>query len=242
MRNIKLTIEYDGTEYVGWQLQAEGRTIQGGIEEAILKLTGEKSRIHGSGRTDAGVHALAQVANFATGSPLSCETIRNGLNSYLPHDIRIMNAVDVPASFHARKNALEKVYEYTVLNRKVSSPLKSRYAYFFTYPLDLEAVRQAAALLVGEHDFRGFAARNLDVESTVRRITGLDIKKTGDEIVFRVSANGFLRHMVRYIAGTLLEVGRGKLSPSDISKILQGNKKGGPVAPPRGLCLMSVRY
>ena len=242
MRNIKLTIEYDGTDYLGWQLQAEGRTIQGEIEEAILKLTGEKSRIHGSGRTDAGVHALAQAANFATGSPLPCETIRSGLNSYLPHDIRIMNAENVPASFHARKDALEKVYEYTVLNRKVSSPLRKRYAYFYTYPLDIPAMEEAAARLVGQHDFRSFAASNLDIESTVRRITALGLRKYGDELVFRASANGFLRHMVRYIVGTLLEIGRGRRASDDIANMLQGSMKAGPVAPPHGLCLMSVRY
>ena len=125
MRNIRLTIEYDGTDYVGWQLQAEGRTIQGEVEEAILKLTGAKSRVTGSGRTDAGVHALGQVANFGTATTLPCETIRSGLNNYLPHDIRILEAQEVPEEFHARKDALEKVYEYTVVNRKVAAPLRS---------------------------------------------------------------------------------------------------------------------
>ena len=242
MRNIKLTIEYDGTDYLGWQLQAEGRTIQGEIEEAILKLTNDKSRIHGSGRTDAGVHALGQVANFSTESNLPCETIRSGLNNYLPRDIRILNAGDVPESFHARKDAREKVYEYTVLNRKVSSPLRRRYAYFYNYPLDMNAMKKAAAQLIGEHDFSGFAASNLDVESTVRRITRLDIKRINDEIVFSVAANGFLRYMVRYIAGTLLEVGRGKLSPDDIPEMLRGDKKAGPVSPPHGLRLTAVCY
>ncbi len=242
MRNIKLIIEYDGTEYAGWQLQAEGRTIQGEIEGAIDKLTGEKSRLTASGRTDAGVHALGQVANFKTASSLSCEKIRNGLNSYLPNDIRILNAEEVPEDFHARKDAREKVYEYTVINRQISSPLRRRYAYFYSYPLDMEAMKKAAAHLTGEHDFKEFAASNLDVRETTRKITKLEIDRLDDEVVFRITANGFLRHMVRYIVGTLLDVGRGKLSPEDVLEMLKGERCAGPVAPPHGLCLISVTY
>lgn len=242
MRNIKLLIEYDGTDYSGLQLQAKGQTIQGEIEEAILKLTGARSRLTASGRTDAGVHALGQVANFSTESKLPCETIRSGLNSYLPRDIRVLAAGEVPEDFHARKDARGKVYEYTVLNREVSSPLRRRYAYFYNYPLDINAMKKAAAQLIGKHDFSGFAASNLDVESTVRRITRLDVERINDEIVFSVAANGFLRHMVRYIAGTLLDVGRGKLSPDDIPEMLRGKRRAGPVAPPHGLCLKSIHY
>jgi len=246
MRNIKLTIEYDGTDYCGWQAQngTRARSIQRVIEQALTKVFQKKISLIGSGRTDSGVHASNQTANFKTDSHLPLTRIRSALNSYLPQDIVIKKAEQVDEDFHARFGAKSKVYRYSVLNAPVPSPFNRRYSLFAPYPLDIEKMKKAAAYLQGRHNVRSFHRARGKQKNFVRTIKKLKITRKNELIFFEIEAEGFLYHMVRIIVGTLLEVGRGRFGPGYLKEILKGKnrKLAGPTVPSRGLCLMRVKY
>jgi tRNA pseudouridine38-40 synthase len=251
MRNLKLILSYDGSEYSGWQIQPDAATIQGTLASAIGRLTGEKVLPQGSGRTDAGVHALAQVATFSTASTVPVENFVKALNDVLPSSIRVLESVEVPADFHARKSARAKTYRYRILRSYICSPFIARYVWHFPYPLDAESMAKAAALVVGERDFTSFAAvdpergRREDVEpSNVRTIMESCWKRDTEEFIYTVRGNGFLHHMVRNLVGTFVLVGKGTLHPDDIVRILESRNRSsaGPTAPASGLCLVTVEY
>lgn len=244
MRNIKLQIEYDGANYSGWQIQKNDKTVQETLSHAIAQALQEKVTIHGAGRTDAGVHALGQVAHFKTGSSIPAERLVHAINYYLPHDIVVKSAVDVPESFHAQYSTKSKVYQYTVLNDWTRSAINRNFCYVYGYALDVEKMADAARLLIGAHDFTSFTTKAIEEKNRVRTVQRLDIRKEGKYLYFTIEADGFLYNMVRTIVGTLLEVGRGKIAGEAINDIL--NKKNrifaGPTAPARGLCLMEIKY
>ena len=241
---IKLTIEYDGTEYCGWQIQPNGVSVQEVITEAIGIITGEKVNLVASGRTDSGVHAEGQVAHFDTFSSVPPERFANALNAVLPDSVKIKSSEEASGEFNARFSAKRKTYEYRMYVSEFSRPLKSRYAVWVNYPLNVEAMNAAAKHFVGEHDFRCFLAANSSVETTVRIIYRAEVRTEGDEIVFSVTGNGFLYNMVRIMAGTLVAVGGGKIDIEDIPSILNGKdrSKAGKTMPANGLCLKSVEY
>lgn len=246
-RNIKLTVAYDGTDYYGFQHQNDPNlpTIQSCLEEAIALITKTPHRINGSGRTDAGVHALGQVVNFYTDATIPTDRFVPALNSVLPRDIVVVDAEEVPLEFHARFSAKRKTYRYWIDTGRVPHVLRRRYSHFVSTPLDLERIKEAAQRLVGEHDFASFQASGSSVKTTVRRIYRLDVTASDEGLItIEAEANGFLYNMVRIIVGTLLEVGRGKLQPEDIDTILaaKDRRAAGPTAPPQGLCLMRVEY
>jgi tRNA pseudouridine38-40 synthase len=244
MRTLKLVLEYDGFEYCGWQVQEEAPTIQGVLEEALAKILGERVRVHGAGRTDARVHALGQVASFRCASAIPATALQRGLNSLLPRDIVVQSAEDVPADFHARFSALGKIYAYRILNRPVRAPLRLRYVWHLPHPLDVSAMMAAGAFFHGTQDFASFQATGSAVKTTERTLTALTITREDDEVVLSCTANGFLRHMVRTIVGTLVEVGRGTRMPADIKRIIGGRDRrlAGATAPPQGLYLVKVLY
>ena len=245
MRNIKLLIEYDGTDYSGWQIQPKGPTIQGMIEEKLSVLTGEMIRLIGSGRTDAGAHAFGQVANFKTQSKMDVGSIQRAMNSLLPPDIVIRKVEMVDEKFNARRNARSKVYEYQILNRPLRSALHPGYAWHIPQRLDLDSMKIAARSLLGEHDFSSFRSVGTPTRTAVRRVIRAEWKKGRDgHIRFEIEASGFLKQMVRAIVGTLTEVGRGKVSVEEFRKILDAKdrKEAGPTAPARGLFLKEVKY
>jgi tRNA pseudouridine38-40 synthase len=263
-RTWKVTLAYDGTEYFGWQVQPDRVTIQGELQAALQRVTGEMLLPQGSGRTDAGVHALAQVATFALQAPIPAENLKRALNRTLPPAIRISEARIVRNAFHARHSARAKIYEYRVLRGEECPPFLARYVYACRWVLDFEALERAARTFVGEHDFRSFAAKDPDMASregmysaeeqsgcagsTVRTIFASQWQRqsceAGELWVYRVRGNGFLHHMVRNLVGTMLEVGRGFLAMEDISAILAAHSRAaaGPTAPARGLFLHSVEY
>ena len=253
MRNIKITISYDGSPFHGWQSQNGQITIQGEIEKALLKLTGEKCNVISSGRTDAGVHALAQVANFKTKSNIPPEGFLKGLNSLLPQEIAILDVQEATPDFHARKDAIKKSYFYRIVSSKVRLPLVVKRAWIINKYLDLAQMEEAAKYLIGEHDFSSFMASGSSVKSTIRTIFSLELKRLFcpeyleheiPEIRIYVAANGFLRYMVRNIAGLLVEVGLGKRTPEEIPEILMRKDRsyGARTAPAQGLYLMKVFY
>ena len=249
MRNIKLTLAYDGTDFCGWQVQPDAPSIQGTLASVIERLTGENVLPQGSGRTDAGVHALAQVASFATASPIPVENLAKALNDILPASIRVLETAEVPADFHARKSAKHKTYRYRMYRAALCPPFLARYVWHYPYPLDETGMAESASAVIGEHDFTSFAAvdpeRGTEEEgSSVRRVTSSSWERSGDEFVYAVSGNGFLHHMVRNLVGTFLLVGKGTLKPSDISRILQarGRSAAGATAPASGLYLVNVDY
>jgi tRNA pseudouridine38-40 synthase len=244
-RNIRLLLEYDGTRYHGWQRQADTATIQQTLEEALARLTGEAAALIGSGRTDAGVHARGQVANFHTTSAIPLTAFHHGLNSLLPRDIAVLEAQEAEPAFHARKSARAKTYEYRILNRGNRSPLYRKYAWWIAPPLDLAAMAQAAATLIGEHDFTAFRASGSDNLNPVRRVLAANWRKgPGDWLTFTITATGFLRGMVRSLVGTMAEVGRGKAPPAILKELLESGARhlAGPTAPPQGLYLVEVFY
>ncbi len=243
-RNIKITIEYDGTDYRGWQRQASGPTIQQRIEEAIARTVGERVKLHGAGRTDAGVHALAQVANFKTRATISTDSLVEALNARLPADIVVTGAEEAPASFHARYDATAKTYRYTIRNSRVPAALERNRVYLVRRRLMARRMQRAAARLAGRHDFRAFAGAGSPRSDYVRNITRISVARTGDTIHITVTADGFLYNMVRAIVGTLVQVGLGKLTPDDVEEILRSRdrRRAGPTAPARGLCLVEVAY
>jgi tRNA pseudouridine38-40 synthase len=244
-RNIRLLLEYDGTRYHGWQRQADAATIQQTLEEALERLTGEKVALIGSGRTDAGVHARGQVANFRTESAIPLTAFHKGLNSLLPRDIVVLSATEAEPSFHARKSARAKTYEYLILNRGNRSPLNRHYAWWIAPPLDLTAMAGAAAVLPGEHDFAAFRASGSDNINPVRRVLAASWRKeAGGWLTFTINATGFLRGMVRSLVGTMAEVGRGKAPATIMAELLESGARhqAGPTAPPQGLYLVEVFY
>jgi len=245
MPRLKLTLEYDGARFLGWQVQAEGTTVQGELERAVKELTHETVRVEGSGRTDSGVHALAQVASFDTDSSIPPEGLAAGLNSKLPEGVSVLDCEEVDADFHARYSARSKLYRYVILCRRPRPALDRERAAWVPGELDAAKMAEAAQHLVGEHDFRAFATEVDDEEKgTVRVIIRCDVARRGDRIEIDVEGTGFLRKMVRTIAGTLMDIGRGKTPPGDLPGIIASldRKQAGPTAPPQGLYLVEVKY
>lgn len=275
LQNWKLTLAYDGTEFRGWQVQPGERTIQGELQAALGRITGESPLPQGSGRTDAGVHALSQVASFALAAPIPALNLQRALNRTLPPSIRILESKTVRSTFHARHSALAKSYEYRIFRGEICPPFLARYVYACPWPIDVDALQRAARIFEGEHDFLSFAAtdpelagRDLDLNAeperrplprtgfqieaptaaTVRRIFSSaweeQATEAGKLLVYRVRGSGFLHHMVRNLAGTMLDVGRGRLRCEEIPGILAARSRAaaGPTAPARGLFLVSVEY
>ncbi|MCX7816441.1 MAG: tRNA pseudouridine(38-40) synthase TruA [Syntrophales bacterium] len=244
-RLIRMIIEYEGTNYQGWQRQKTGLSIQQVLEEKVAIVTGEQVKIIGAGRTDAGVHALNQVAVFRTQSNLPCKNITAGVNSLLPSDIVIKQTEEAPLTFHPRKDARAKVYLYQIYNGPTRSAVWRNFSWYVLYPLDLKAMQVAASYLVGSHDFSSFCSTHTHLCSSTRTLSKLEIHKLNDNrIHITMEANGFLRYMARIITGTLVEVGRGKMPPDDIPIILaaRNRTKAGPTAPAKGLFLKEVIY
>lgn len=249
-RNLKLVVAYDGSPYSGWQVQPGRATIQGTLAEAIERITGEKTLPQGSGRTDTGVHALGQVATFATTSSIPSGNLVKALNSVLPASIRVLAVDEVPEAFHARHSARAKSYEYRIFRGDICPPFLANHVTHHPYPLDESAMAEAARRVVGEHDFTSFAAvdpeKGLPEEnkSNVRTIFSSEWQRSGDEFVYRVRGSGFLHHMVRNLVGTFLLVGKGTLKPGAIEDILAARKRSaaGATAPAEGLYLVSVEY
>jgi tRNA pseudouridine38-40 synthase len=243
-RNIRLKVAFDGTAYHGWQIQQDAPTIQGFIAEALARITGEKVAVTGSGRTDSGTHARGLVANFFTGSRIAPAKLLRALNAILPRDIRILSARYVQVSFHARKSASSKVYRYQVYLGEVMPPHLAREYFHYPYPVQLEKMQAAARLFPGEHDFASFAKTNESITNTVRYIYKCELKKTGRRLLLTVEGNGFLHHMVRNMAGTLLEVGRGTIEMEQFRALFANRDRNlaGFTAPAHGLILLRVYY
>jgi tRNA pseudouridine38-40 synthase len=245
MRNIKLTLSYDGTEFSGWQTQPGRRTVQETLEQALARLTGaERVRLNASGRTDTGVHAVGQVANFQTASSLPAAAFVSGGNAHLPEDVVVLRAEDVPEDFDANRDALRKLYRYVIHDGEVPSPFLRRYACQSRWPLDAAAMARAARPLLGKHDFHSFETDWPNRTSSVRTVTHLAVNRVGDYLWIDVEADGFLYNMVRAIAGTLINVGRGYWPESQVLGILgaEDRTQAGPTAPAQGLFLMRVSY
>jgi tRNA pseudouridine38-40 synthase len=248
MRNLKLTLAYDGTDFAGWQVQPDSPSIQGTLASAIGRITGEKVLPQGSGRTDAGVHALAQVATLPTESVIPAGNFVVALNDVLPASIRVLTAEEVAPDFHPRKSARAKTYRYRIYREAICPPLLARYVWHYPYPLDENAMREAAPLVEGEHDFTSFAAvdpeRGREGVSNVRRIFSSQWRRDSSELIYEVRGNGFLHHMVRNLVGTFLLVGKGTLKPGDVTTILKARERSaaGATAPATGLYLANVEY
>jgi len=265
VRNIRLLIAYDGTDFHGWQQQPGVPTIQDALEAAIEKVTGERVRVWGSGRTDAGVHALNQVANFKSDCPIPCENLVKALNHVLPPTVRVKEAHEVSERFHARYDVRAKTYRYRILQAPVCSPFLWRFVWHYPFPLSHGPMGEAARLFEGEHDFTSFAAAETKEPEVRSQNSEFRTQNSGPPdkemvkriffsrllwrprtlmLVYEISGNGFLHHMVRNIVGTLVEVGRGKLAPKDVRRILAARDRSlaGPTAPAQGLCLVKVEY
>lgn len=251
MRTIKITVSYDGTEYHGWQVQPGLATIQAALQGVVSGIEGALVQVAGSGRTDAGVHALAQVAAFSISNPIPLANLQKAMNRELPRDIRVLQAEEVPADFHPRHAAVAKTYEYRILRAGICPPFDRRYVHHHPYRLDESRMIECAPLLQGEHDFSAFAASDDRDElgySKVRTVFSSRLEKCGDQLIYRVRGSGFLKHMVRNIVGVLLEVGKQNLTGDDVRARLQpaGDLRrgipAGPTAPARGLFLVSVEY
>ena len=246
-KNIKLVLEYDGSRYDGWQKQGNtDNTIQGKLEAILCKWAGEEIEVHGSGRTDAGVHARGQVANFHMDAKIcrNAEEAKAYLNRYLPDDIRVLTAEEMPERFHSRLNAVRKTYSYTVDMAERKSVFDRKYVYGLGESLNVAAMRMAAAELIGEHDFKSFCSNKKMKKSTIRRLDSIEILEDGSRVIFVYTGNGFLYNMVRILTGTLLEVGLGKRKAEEIGKILKAlnREAAGMTAPPEGLFLERVDY
>jgi len=245
MPNFKITIEYDGSAYHGWQRQAADRTIQGEIENALMTMTGNSITVTGSGRTDAGVHALNQAANFRCATSLTPEAFLKGLNSLLPEDIVITSCKVVPEKFHARYDVKSKVYDYRMLNRLLPAAISRQYAWHIRKKLNLSAMQEAICCIIGSHDFKAFEGAGSPKASTVRCILNAFLIKTdNDYLVLKIEGDGFLKFMVRNIVGTLVDVGLGKITPDDFKQILISKDRNlaGITAPAHGLFLIEVKY
>jgi tRNA pseudouridine38-40 synthase len=244
MKRIFLRVAYDGTDFVGWQIQNEGRTVEGELNKAINALTGETIEVIGASRTDSGVHAKGNVAVFDTESTVPADRFMYALNSLLPEDISVVESKEVAADFHPRHCSSIKTYEYRIFVSRINDPLKRRYAYRFPTELNVERMDEAAKYLIGEHDFKSFCCVRTQAETTVRKIYSADVFHDGDDIVIRVSGAGFLYNMVRIIAGSLMEVGSGKKDPIHIKEVLEGTDRtlAGPTAEPQGLTLVNIEF
>ncbi len=245
MPKLRLVLEYDGTDFAGWQAQVGRRTVQGALEAAIERVTGARVRVVGAGRTDAGVHAEGQVASVGLATRLAPAELQRALNAVLPRDVAVVRLASAPEGFHARRDAASKLYRYTVWNGRSPSPLRTRRAHWVRAELDLEAMRRAARALEGRHDFAAFQATGSQVGTTVRTLARLEWRgRVGRELRLEVEGSGFLRHMVRTLAGTLLEVGRGRRRATSMRALLRARdrSRAGPTAPARGLTLVRVRY
>lgn len=245
MTKIVLTLEYDGTNYHGFQWQTGLPSIQRELEKAIKKLTGERVRVITASRTDAGVHAAGQIASFRTESPLPVDTFVQGLNHYLPRDIAVKTARRVDDSYNVRRDAISREYSYYILNSPTRSPMREGFSYFVTSPLDIEAANRAAESLIGEHDFASFASSNgVMIRSTVRRVFKARLEREGELVIFNIVANSYLTHQVRNTVGALIRVALGKMSADEFSSIIEAKKPGlaGPTAPACGLCLTRINY
>lgn len=242
MKSYRIALSYDGTDFHGWQRQPDGRTVQGVVEAALHKITQKRITVHGAGRTDAGVHALAQVACFRGAIRMADADLFRALNAVLPEDVRILSLERAAPDFHARKSARSKVYRYRIVHAPQISPFDRRYALHHPWPLNLRAMREAARLVARRGDFTGFSS-NRD-RTPIRTVRRSELRKTGGEIVYTIEAEGFLRYMVRTIVGTLIEVGRGKCPPERVEEIFDRRDRSlaGPTAPARGLCLVRVDY
>lgn len=241
---IKLTVAYDGTQYHGWQKQANAISVEEVLTEALCQLLGEEVELEGASRTDAGVHALGNVAVFDTETRIPPEKIAVAVNQRLPEDIRVMRSEQVPDSFHPRYGASRKTYEYSVTNAAIQPPVKRLYSHFVYVPVDVERMRAAAQFLIGEHDFGGFCSAGSQVKLTVRCIYDIKILQNGEDIKIRVTGNGFLYNMVRIIAGTLIEAGMGRREPESVRRAVEqaDRRLAGPTAPARGLVLLGIEY
>lgn len=245
MKNYKMVLQYEGSRYQGWQRQeSTDNTIQGKLENLLSRMCGETVEIQGSGRTDAGVHALAQVANAHMNTEKSPAEILEYMNRYLPEDIGVLSVVEVPERFHSRLNAKGKTYRYQIINSSLPHVFERRYAYAVSEKLDVEAMRQAAEHLVGTHDFKAFTSAKKGKKSTVRTIESITLEKAEDILTITYSGDGFLYHMVRILTGTLLEVGMGKRKAEEIDQILasENRENAGYLVPAKGLTLVEVRY
>lgn len=243
-RNIRIILAFDGTSYHGWQIQNDSPTLQGLLTDAIARITGERVSLTGSGRTDAGTHARGLVANFFTSSTIAAGQLARALNSLLPRDVRVLSARQVPASFHARRNAVSKTYRYQIYLGRILPPHLMREYFHFPFPVDIRKMERAARLFPGEHDFASFAKTGSISTTTTRHIFRCTLKKTGCRLLLTVEGNGFLHHMVRNMAGTLLEVGRGSISLSEFQDLFykRDRTKAGFTAPAHGLILLKVKY
>lgn len=244
MKNIKLIIEFDGSNFCGWQRQPKGRTVQKVIEYAIYKATGEEIMINGSSRTDSGVHAKEMVANFFTNSTIPGDKFREAINTRLPEDVSIIKSEEVDEEFHARYSSTGKTYSYTIINRSERLSLGYQYLYQYKYKLDFTEMEKACKYFIGKHDFKAFMSPGSSIKTTIRTIKDLYIEQKGNEIKIFITADGFLYNMVRIIVGTLLKVGNGKIKAEDIESIIaEGNRKrSGMCVPPNGLILEKVFY
>ena len=244
MKRIKLTVAYDGTNYHGWQVQPNADTIEGELNKAISELTREQIEVIGASRTDAGVHALGNVAVFDTESRIPGEKFSYALNQRLPEDIRIQLSEEVEPDFHPRYCDSEKTYEYRILNRKFPVPTERLYSYFYHYKLDVDKMKEATSYLIGRHDFASFCGSGAQVKTTIRTVTSMDVWRDGDMVTIRISGTGFLYNMVRIISGTLIEIGNGQYPPERMDKILKACDRGaaGPTAPAQGLTLMGIEF
>lgn len=241
---VKLTVAYDGTNYCGWQIQQNGVTIEEKLNEAVSALFGEPIRVTGASRTDAGVHSLGNVCIFDVETRMPAEKISYALNQRLPEDIVVIDSREAAADFHPRFSKSRKTYEYRILNRRFPDPTRRLDTYFFYYPLDVEKMKQAAAMLEGEHDFKSFASIHMQSETSVRTIYSCVVEKENDIVTIRVTGNGFLYNMVRIIAGTLIKVGTGDIPPDKMKDILCAcdRSAAGPTAPAHGLTMIGLEY
>jgi tRNA pseudouridine38-40 synthase len=250
MRNLKLILSYDGAEFSGWQVQPSAPTVQGTLASAIGRITGEKVLPQGSGRTDAGVHALAQVVTFVTESSVPTENFLKALNDVLPASVRVLEVAEAPANFHARYSAHAKTYRYRIYRGSICPPFLARYVWHYPYPLDEAAMAHAAGLVVGRHDFTSFAAvdpergREDELASNVREIFSSSWERGDEELIYSVGGSGFLHHMVRNLVGTFILVGKGTLQVEEITRILEARNRSaaGATAPASGLYLVNVEY
>jgi tRNA pseudouridine38-40 synthase len=243
-RNIRIVLQYDGSNYHGWQIQPNALTIQEVLQKALSQITQENNKVIAAARTDAGVHAILQVAHFHTNSPRNPDEILNGLNSLLPPDIRVLKSEEIEMSFHSRFRAIGKRYAYFIWNHPLASAFAYKYSWWIPQRLDLEAMEEGSGYFIGEHDFSSFKASGCKSRNTVREIRQCSWERFGPWLVFRVEGTAFLRHMVRAMVGTLVEVGLGKRAPGSILELLSAGdrRRSGPTAPARGLFLMEVMY
>lgn len=244
MRNVKVVVEYDGTDYRGFQYQPGVPTIQGELERVLAKIVKEQVTVYGSGRTDAGVHAAGQVINFRTECGIPIDRVCVAMNTLLPKAIAALEACEVDEDFHARYSAKSRLYRYDILNSKLRSALEGRFCWHVAKPLDVDAIRGAAGSLIGVHDFSSFECAGSDNKASIREMMSVELRKSGEHILIELRANAFLRSMVRNIVGTLVEVGLGKTASREVGKILQSKTRcaAGKTAPPQGLCLVEVEY